>query len=224
MLVWYRDAQYTVNHVTTPIFAPPSTGSKGQLLIVDSHFDPLRRTGEAAEHDPTTLKNLPSRAQSSNAAFAKRPTRQFRECVEDPAGSYTTYCNVHAPLAGVPHFTDAKGWYPGMELRGEDLFFRDIDASVVVPSKDNRRYTTRIVDENGNPLTDLYGTDLGDGIILGSGDPADGNPLDTPVEDLSLGVELTVRRVAGNNRWVVIGVHAPRPTTPPSPSPVLGAR
>jgi immune inhibitor A len=124
----------------------------------------------------------------------------------------------------VPHFTDAKGWYPGMELRGEDLFFRDIDASVVVPSKDNRRYTTRIVDENGNPLTDLYGTDLGDGIILGSGNPADGNPLDTPVEDLSLGVELTVRRVAGNNRWVVIGVHAPRPTTPPSPSPVLGAR
>jgi len=95
---------------------------------------------------------------------------------------------------------------------------------VVVPSKDNRRYTTRIVDENGNPLSDLYGTDLGDGIILGSGDPADGNPLDTPVEDLSLGVELTVRRVAGNNRWVVIGVHAPRPTTPPSPSPVLGAR
>jgi immune inhibitor A len=215
MLVWYRDAQYTVNHVTTPIFAPPSTGSKGQLLIVDSHFDPLRRTGEAAEHDPTTLKNLPSRAQSSNAAFAKRPTRQFRECVEDPAGSYTTYCNVHAPLAGVPHFTDAKGWYPGMELRGEDLFFRDIDASVVVPSKDNRRYTTRIVDENGNPLTDLYGTDLGDGIILGSGDPADGNPLDTPVEDLSLGVELTVRRVAGNNRWVVIGVHAAKADNTP---------
>jgi hypothetical protein len=28
MLVWYRDAQYTVNHVTTPIFEPPSTGSK----------------------------------------------------------------------------------------------------------------------------------------------------------------------------------------------------
>ena len=44
---------------------------------------PLRRFGEAAEHDPSTLKNLPSRAQSSNAAFAKRPTRQFRECIED---------------------------------------------------------------------------------------------------------------------------------------------
>jgi immune inhibitor A len=215
MLVWYRDSQYTVNHVTTPIFEPPSTGSKGQLLIVDSHFDPLRRSGEAATHDPTTLKNLQSRAQSSNAAFAKRGTRPFRECIEDPAGSYTTYCNNHAALSGVPHFTDAKGWYPGMELRGEDLFFRDVDASVVVPSVDNRRYTTRIVDENGNPLTDLYGTDLGNGIILGSGNPADGNPLDTPVEDLSLGVEFTVRRVAGNNRWVVIGVHAAKADNTP---------
>jgi immune inhibitor A len=208
MLVWYRNAQYTVNHVTVPIFDPPSTGSKGELLIVDSHFDPLRRFGEAAEHDPTTLKNLPSRAQSSNAAFAKRGTRQFRECIEDPVGSYEIYCNTHARLAGVPHFTDAKGWYPGLELRGENLFFRDVDASVVVPSKDDRRYTTRIVDAEGNPLTDLYGTDLEDGIILGSGNPADGNPLDTPVEDLSLGVEFTVRRVAGSNRWAVIRVHA----------------
>ena len=115
----------------------------------------------------------------------------------------------------MPHFTDAKGWYPGLELRGEDLFFRDIDASVVVPSKDQRRYTTRIVDAEGNPLTDLYGTDLGDGIILGSGNPADGNPLDTPVEDLSLGVEFVVRRVAGNNRWVVIGVTAAKADNAP---------
>ena len=115
----------------------------------------------------------------------------------------------------MPQFTDAKGWYPGLELRGEDLFFRDVDASVVVPSKDNRRYTTRIVDADGNPLTDLYGTDLGDGIILGSGNPADGNPLDTPAEDLSLGVELTVRRVAGNNRWVVIGVRAAKADNTP---------
>ena len=116
----------------------------------------------------------------------------------------------------MPHFADAKGWYPGLELRGEDLFFRDIDASVVVPSKDNRRYTTRIVDADGNPLTDLYGTDLGDGIILGSGNPADGNPLDTPVEDLSLGVQFEVRRVAGNNRWVVVAVNAAKADNTPS--------
>jgi hypothetical protein len=29
-----------------------------------------------------------------------------------------------------------------------------------------------------------------------------------PVEDLSFGVEFVLRRVAGNNRWVVIGVRA----------------
>ena len=32
--------------------------------------------------------------------------------------------------------------------------------------------------------------------------------LDTPVEDLSLGVEFVVRRVAGSNPWAVIGVRA----------------
>ena len=48
-----------------------------------------------------------------------------------------------------------------------------------------------------------------------SGNPADGNPLDTPAEDLSLGVELTVRRVAGNNRWVVIGVRAAKADNTP---------
>jgi hypothetical protein len=139
-------------------------------------------TVNTVEHARKTI-NLVDRHHQVVAAH-KRPTRGFEECIEDPAGSYTVYCNTHAPLAGVPHFTDAKGWYPGLELRGEDLFFRDIDASVLVPSKDNRRYTTRIVDADGNPLTDLSGTDLGDGIILGSGNPADGNPLDTPAEDL----------------------------------------
>jgi immune inhibitor A len=86
---------------------------------------------------------------------------------------------------------------------------------VVVPSKDQRRYSTRIVDAGGNPLTQLYGTDLGDGIVLGSGNPADGYPLDTPVEDLALGVEFVVRRVAGANRWVVIGVRAARAENAP---------
>ena len=36
-----------------------------------------------------------------------------------------------------------------------------------------------------------------------------------PAEDLSLGVELTVRRVAGNNRWVVIGVRAAKADNTP---------
>jgi immune inhibitor A len=53
MLLWYRDTTYgNDNHVLAHTFDLPSTGTKGGLLIVDSHFDPLRRKGEAAEKDP----------------------------------------------------------------------------------------------------------------------------------------------------------------------------
>ena len=73
MLVWYRDTTWgNNNHVTATTTALPSTGSKGGLLLVDSHFDPFRRTGLAADKDPSTLNNLPSRPQSSNIAFGLR--------------------------------------------------------------------------------------------------------------------------------------------------------
>ena len=83
MLVWYRDTTFgNDNHVTADLAALPSTGSKGGLLLVDSHFDPFRRQGEAADKDPSTLNNLPSRPQSSNTAFGLQPTYPFRECFE----------------------------------------------------------------------------------------------------------------------------------------------
>ncbi|MFC7762615.1 immune inhibitor A domain-containing protein [Catellatospora bangladeshensis] len=44
MLVWYRDTTFgNVNHAANNATALPSGGAKGGLLIVDSHFDPLRR-------------------------------------------------------------------------------------------------------------------------------------------------------------------------------------
>ena len=83
MLVWYRDTTYgNANHVQANLTALPSGGAKGGLLIVDSHFDPLRRTGQAAAKDPTELKNLPSRPNSSNAAFSLQATYPFKECIE----------------------------------------------------------------------------------------------------------------------------------------------
>ena len=85
-LVWYRDTSYgNANHVLNNLTSLPSEGAKGGLLIVDSHFDPLRRTGAAAALDPTTLKNLPSRPQSSNAAFGLQPTYPFKECLTNAA-------------------------------------------------------------------------------------------------------------------------------------------
>lgn len=170
-LVWYRDtALGNVNHVTAGVTSLPSGGAKGGLLIVDSHFDPLRRTGAAAALDPSTLKNLPSRPQSSNAAFGLQPTYAFKECVTDAA--YNEACNTHGPQPAVSTFTDNKTWVPGLEFRSGRLFWRDIDASVVVPSRGNAAYTTRIVNPDGSPATGLYGADLGF-TKLGSGNPAD---------------------------------------------------
>ena len=119
MLVWYRDTTYgNDNLVTANTTALPSAGSKGGLLLVDSHFDPFRRQGEAADKDPSTLNNLPSRPQSSNIAFGLQPTYPFRECYEAlPAEPFSEYCTDFGAQAPVSKFTDTKGWYPGIEVR-----------------------------------------------------------------------------------------------------------
>jgi immune inhibitor A len=199
MLVWYRDTTYgNDNLVTANLTALPSYGSKGGLLLVDSHFDPFRRQGVAAEKDPSTLNNLPSRPQSSNIAFGLGRTYAFRECYENlPTEPFSEYCTSFGRQAPVRKFTDTKGWYPGLELRGEDLFNRDVDASTVIPSRGNKPYTTRIVNPDGTPLTELYGVDIGI-TVLGTGNPGDSG--------VALGVSLEVKRVAKNNSYATIRV------------------
>ena len=200
MLVWYRDTTWgNTNNVTATTTVLPSTGSKGGLLLVDSHFDPFRRQGQAADKDPSTLNNLPSRPQSSNSAFGRKPTYPFRECFELlPAEPFSEYCTDFAAQAPVSTFTDTKGWYPGVEIRGSSLFFRDIDASTVVPSVGNTSYTTRTVDADGNPLPGYYGLDLGSNIILGTGNPADAG--------VAFGVAIEVVRVAKDNSYATVRV------------------
>ena len=179
MLVSYRDTSFgsemnVTNHVTSNLTSLPSEGSKGGLLIVDSHFDPLRRSGDAAAADPTTLKNLPSRPQSSNAAFGLRPTYPFTECLEAPGEPYSEYCSDHPAQDPVSVFNDSLGWYPGIEVRrGGALFYRDVDASTVVPSRDNQPYSTRVVNSDGSPRLGMYGRDIGLATPLGSGNPGD---------------------------------------------------
>ena len=202
MLVWYRDTTYgNNNHVLSNLGALPSHGSKGGLLLVDSHFDPFRRQGEAADKDPSTLNNLPSRPQSSNSAFGLSPTYPFRECYEAlPDEPFSEYCTDFGPQAPVSTFTDTKGWYPGLEVRaGGALFYRDQDASVVVPSVGNELYSTRIVDANGNPLPQFYGIDLGANILTGTGNPADAG--------VAYGVSIEVIRVAKDNSYATVRVN-----------------
>jgi immune inhibitor A len=201
-LVWYRDTTYgNANHVVTNRTALPSAGSKGGLLIVDSHFDPLRRTGAAAAIDPTTLKNLPSRPQSSNAAFGLQPTYEFDECVV-AKDSFVPVCNDHGPQAPVSTFTDDQGWYPGFELRDDGLWWRDIDASTVMPSRGNAPYSTRVVNPDGSPATGLYGAQLGF-TTLGSGNPAD--------DGVGYGTVVKVAKSMKGNQAAQIKITPPTP-------------
>jgi immune inhibitor A len=199
-LVWYRDTTYgSTNHVTANESALPSFGSKGGLLLVDSHFDPIRRA--ASVNDGTTLKNMPSRPQSSNAAFGVTPTHPFRECIWT-ASTAKESCTDVAAQAPVSTFTDAKGWYPGLEVRGSSLFYRLRGASVVVPSADNQPYSVRIVDAAGNPQPDLYGLDLGLGVPTGTGNPAD--------DGVGYGTVIGVKKAMPGNTAALISITPPR--------------
>ncbi|MFC7650035.1 immune inhibitor A domain-containing protein [Streptosporangium lutulentum] len=203
MLVWYRDATYTNNSVTDNLDLAPSLGAKGSLLLVDSHFDPLRRTGKAAEKDPTQTKNMPGRPQTSNAAFSFDKTYSFTECFEGPDEPFSEYCTKVGKLNGVPEFTDAKTWYPGFETRPDgSLLYRDFDASTVVPSKGDQSYSTRIVNADGSPAKELYGLDMGNGHVLGSGNPGD--------EGKALGVKLKLLTPLPGDLGAIIHVTPPK--------------
>ncbi|MGO4104169.1 immune inhibitor A domain-containing protein [Leifsonia sp. YAF41] len=200
-LVWYRDTTYgDANMITANVSSLPSEGAKGGLLIVDSHFDPLRRTGEAAVVDPSTLNNMPSRVQSSNAAFGLQGTYPFTECITDEA--FTEYCTDVPAQPPVSTFTDDQGWVPGMELLDDGrLFYRDIDASVVVPSMGNARYSTRLVDSAGNLLPEYDGVDAGVG-PFGNGSPA--------TSGVGYGTTVTVKKAFPDNTAALITVTPPR--------------
>jgi immune inhibitor A len=200
LLVWYRDTAYgNDNHVTSNTFDAPSIGSKGGLLLVDSHFDPMRHKGAAlAAYEEDGLGNFPARMAVSDNAFTFWGTNKAKDCFtvdNDPA---QLHCTQYGNRRAVKTFTDAKGWYPGVEVIGEDLFFRDIDASVVLPSLGNEFYSTRVVGPNGQPLPDFYGLDLGGGHILGTGNPGD--------EGKQLGVTFTLKKAGKGNAHVVVRV------------------
>jgi immune inhibitor A len=201
MLIWHRDASHSFNDISNNLYDAPSIGAKGQVLLVDSHFNPRRLRGAAAEANPSVLDNLDSRAQAQDVAFG--PTKRgFEYCYPSSSTDpYAAACNWFGPRPGKNYFTDQRTWYPGVEYRpdlleetGSDLFFRDDDASTVVPSRNNEFYTTRVVDKNGKVVRELIGFDMGGGHVLGTGHPKDGRPAveghPGTERDLSLGVRI----------------------------------
>jgi immune inhibitor A len=202
LLVWYRDTGYgNDNHVTSNTFDAPSLGSKGGLLLVDSHFDPMRHTGAAADaydDGEDGLENFPTRMNVSDNAFTLWGTNPARDCFAVDNDPGQVFCTEHGNRGAMTAFTDAKGWYPGVEfIPPGDLFFRDIDASVVLPSRGNEIYSTRIVDSSGNLVSDLFGLEIGDH-YLGTGNPGD--------EGKQLGVSFTIVRAGQGNSYATVRV------------------
>jgi immune inhibitor A len=175
MLVWLRDNQYQNNGVNFNIDNGPSWGPKGELLIVDSHPDPLRYTGDAKaqfpQPDPNTANiekrnvfaNLPSRPQAANAAFGFVKTSPFTDCI--PGTAYCTSIGAQAP---VTMFTDTLGWAPGTELYKGRVVPKDRYGSTVVPAKGP--YTTKVTKADGSLDRDSFGK-LFHGSELGTGNP-----------------------------------------------------
>lgn len=203
MLVWYRDTGFgNTNHVTSSLFSGPSVGAKGGLLLVDSHFDPMRHTGEAADAMAGPLDNFPSRMSSSDVAFTTWGTSDATDCfvVDGPSDQY---CTTYGNRGAVSQFTDALGWYPGIEIQPDGLYFRDVDASVVIPSRDNQLYTTRMVNPDGSPAEEYYGLDLGGGLLLGTGNPGD--------DGVDYGVTMQIRRHGQGDQYAHVYVTPAQP-------------
>jgi immune inhibitor A len=123
----------------------------------------------------------------------------FTECLEAAGEPFSEYCTDFGRQPIIRSFTENKGWAPGIEVRGEELFFRYAQGSVVVPSVGVQPYTTRVVNPDGTPAEDLYGLDVG-GTILGTGNPAD--------DDVAFGTTLRVVSTH-SNRWALIWVVPP---------------
>lgn len=196
MLVWYRNTAYSNNGVNNYTGDAPSLGAKGMLLIVDSHFEPLRRepgTGGCA------LCNLSSRPQASNAAFNLWGTYAFQEGFEETDGTIVITDLPAQPA--VSAFTDNKGWVPGIEVRLDlgGFYYRDQDASVVVPSVGGADYDWRVVWPDGSYAYDFFG----DG--WGTGDPQDGL-VGIDETSVGFGTQVTIKNTANDNSFAVIHV------------------
>ena len=149
MLVWYRNTQYgNHNHTTIPIFELPSTGRRAPCSSWTRTSIRCGGPAGGGRCDTSTLNNIQSRPQSSNAAFSGQETYGFTECLESPDLSYDLFCTKFKPQQGVEKFTENEGWYPGVEIRAEG-FFRGHRRVGRRPVADNMPYTTRIVDANG---------------------------------------------------------------------------
>jgi immune inhibitor A len=200
MLVWLRDASHGFDYtLSDSLYDSPSWGPKHALLVVDSHFFPY--TWDEYTYSTGAGVRVSGRVQPADATFTKQDTTPFTlRLGYDPAtGEYVDEpleTKTFGPRPGVRQFHDSMSYYPGLYFTDDGyLYWRQLDASVVVPAQED--YTTKITDLDGNPLYSLYGIDIG-GTILGSGNPGD--------DSVQYGLHLAVQAQAHDGSWGAITV------------------
>jgi immune inhibitor A len=180
MLVWYRNNRYSDNSsILANEFDPPAAGAKGELLLVDSHYDAIEWSGGIWDPDAgAPAPQFSTRRSAMDGAFTLN---------DGPPWMIHDYADINNPVMDFgsapakPAFHDSERSVPGWYFPGDGFVYRvDHDASVVIPAQDI--YTTRIrgleadgahLDRDGD-LTDFWGFTVG-GLPLGSGNPGDDN-------------------------------------------------
>ncbi|MCO6450026.1 MAG: immune inhibitor A [Caldilineales bacterium] len=185
LLVWYRNNYYENNNAVAGgrFNDAPASGPKGELLLVDSHFEAPTWSGglwdpnAANANDPGVGNFAPrfsNRRGAMDGAFGLNTT---------PAWMIHDYADVNNEVMdfgsrpAVPTFHDSLASVPGWVYPGGSFVYRiHQDISVVIPA--DGEYTTRIrgLDDSGTNLGDdvtgFWGFTVS-GRELGSGNPGD---------------------------------------------------
>lgn len=110
LLVWHFNSFFNDNEIAGYLTNPPSFGPKGRLLVMDAHPEPYRDPAWLAEGYACERANVTSRALMRDAPFSLADAVGFT--LEPP------YVRAETDFAGrpaVPLFSDALGYYPGLE-------------------------------------------------------------------------------------------------------------
>jgi immune inhibitor A len=191
-VVMYRNFRYPFSGAFRDnLKDPPSYGSKYGLLVVDPNFWPTQRPSGQA---------FAGRLESLEAALALQAQPDYTLEVRDPATGAVQRTDSMVGRPGASRFDDAHGYYPGYRLDAEGKpTIWDEDASVVVPSRDGKTYSTRATHADRSPATEVYGQDIGNGQFYGTGDPADAGA--------QLGLRIEVVDAAPDGSWGAVRVY-----------------
>lgn len=111
MVVWYENENYTDNEVASYLTDFPSFGTKGRMLVVDSHPEPYRDPAVIAEGYPNMAANIDPRSQTRNAPFTLAPIQPWQV---EAGQAVTDTLFPSEPAQSVFH--DSINYYPGAEL------------------------------------------------------------------------------------------------------------